>query len=57
MKLFFKNCVEFALDLPTRIVYTCRYWEYVDYRVQLAFYILTILLMVGVLAVAQGKLW
>lgn len=43
--------------LPSRIVYMFRYWEYVDWRVQTAFYIVAICLMVTVLAMAQGKIW
>jgi hypothetical protein len=46
-----KAFTEAILDLPLRIVYMFRYWEYVDWRIQTAFYIIAILLMVGVLAV------
>lgn len=42
-------------DFPRFIVYMFRYWEYVDWRIQLAFYIILFLLMVGTLAVIQGK--
>lgn len=52
-----KNIAEFVLDIPCRIVYMIRNWEYVNYYVQIAFYIAAILLMVGALAVGQGKLW
>jgi hypothetical protein len=45
------------LAIPSRIVYMIRYWEYVDYRVQIVFYCIVIMLMVGALAVGQGKIF
>lgn len=50
-----KAFTEAILDLPLRIVYMFRYWEYVDWRIQTALYIIAILLMVGVLAVGANK--
>jgi len=56
MKLI-KQIAEIILDIPARIIYMIRFWEYVDWRIQTVFYIIVIMLMVGVLAVAQGKIW
>jgi hypothetical protein len=44
------------LNLPTRIVYMFRYWEYVDWRFQTLFY--SVLIIGGVLWLAwyQGLL-
>lgn len=50
-----KSFIKGIADFPRFIVYIFRYWEYVDWRVQTAFYIICILLMVGTLAVIQGK--
>lgn len=54
MKLL-KAFTEAVLDIPTRLVYMFRYWEYVDWRIQTAFYIILLMLMVGVLAVVGTK--
>lgn len=43
-------------DFPTLLVHIFRYWEYVDWRIQTALYIILIMLMVGALAVIKGKI-
>jgi len=52
LKSFIKGIADF-FTLPTHIF---THWEYVDWRIQTAFYIICIMAMVGALAVIQGKI-
>lgn len=51
-----KSFIKGIADFPRFIVYIIRYWEYVDWRIQAAFYIILFMLMVGTLAVIQDKI-
>lgn len=55
MKLL-KQIEDALFYIPARIVYIFRYWKYVDWRIQAAFYIILFMLMVGTLAVIKDQI-